>query len=80
MVLTNFVPSVGTHDFLCFSLPCLLVCFAIVGPARVWLARQDIPGLAMSRSFGDEVAQTVGVISDPDVRAPICFRFSTEKL
>lgn len=39
-----------------------------LGPARVWLARQDIPGLAMSRSFGDEVAQTVGVISDPDVK------------
>jgi len=39
-----------------------------LGPPRVWLARQDIPGLAMSRSFGDEVAQTVGVISDPEVK------------
>eukprot|EP00456_Euglypha_rotunda_P031252 TRINITY_DN24342_c0_g1_i3.p1 TRINITY_DN24342_c0_g1~~TRINITY_DN24342_c0_g1_i3.p1 ORF type:complete len:248 (-),score=48.79 TRINITY_DN24342_c0_g1_i3:117-860(-) len=35
------------------------------GPNRVWLADADIPGLAMSRSLGDEVAQTVGVISDP---------------
>jgi len=35
------------------------------GPNRVWLADADIPGLAMSRSIGDEVAQTVGVISDP---------------
>lgn len=39
-----------------------------LGPARVWLARQDIPGLAMSRSFGDEVAQMVGVISVPVVK------------
>jgi len=35
------------------------------GPNRVWLADADIPGLAMSRSIGDEVAQTVGVISEP---------------
>ena len=23
-----------------------------IGPARVWLAHQDVPGLAMTRSFG----------------------------
>eukprot|EP01083_Nonionella_stella_P215772 776277_1 len=39
-----------------------------IGPHRVWLGRQDIPGLAMSRSFGDEVARTVGVISKPIVK------------
>jgi len=32
-----------------------------VGPARVWLKNQNIPGLAMSRSIGDIVAHSVGV-------------------
>jgi serine/threonine protein phosphatase PrpC len=26
------------------------------GPHRVWLKEQDLPGLAMSRSFGDQIA------------------------
>jgi len=34
---------------------------------RVWLAQLDTPGLAMSRSIGDEVSQTVGVTSDPEI-------------
>ena len=38
-----------------------------VGPARVWLKDQNIPGLAMSRSFGDETAHLVGVISEPEI-------------
>jgi len=38
-----------------------------LGPMRVWLQDADHPGLAMSRSIGDEVAQTVGVISEPVV-------------
>lgn len=37
------------------------------GPPRVWLAEVDVPGLAMSRSIGDEVSQTVGVIHVPEV-------------
>lgn len=37
------------------------------GPMRVWLAEVDVPGLAMSRSIGDEVSQTVGVISVPEI-------------
>lgn len=37
------------------------------GSFRVWLQDVDMPGLAMSRSFGDAVAKTVGVTSDPDV-------------
>ncbi len=37
------------------------------GPARVWLKNEDIPGLAMSRSFGDEVAASVGTISEPEI-------------
>ncbi|RQM24222.1 hypothetical protein B5M09_003495 [Aphanomyces astaci] len=35
------------------------------GVPRVWLQDVDMPGLAMSRSFGDSVATSVGVISDP---------------
>ena len=38
-----------------------------MGPARVWLRNQELPGLAMSRSFGDSVAATVGVISEPEI-------------
>jgi serine/threonine protein phosphatase PrpC len=36
-----------------------------LGPARVWLKDEDIPGLAMSRSFGDLIACSIGVICDP---------------
>ena len=36
------------------------------GSQRVWLNDEDLPGLAMSRSLGDEVAQRIGVISTPD--------------
>ena len=38
-----------------------------VGPERVWLKEDDIPGLAMSRSFGDQIAHTVGVIAEPEL-------------
>ena len=41
-------------------------CFK-TGPARVWLANQNIPGLAMSRSLCDEVAKQAGVISEPEI-------------
>ena len=34
-----------------------------LGPARVWHLHEDIPGLAMSRSFGDQAASEVGVNS-----------------
>ena len=37
------------------------------GPARVWLKHMDIPGLAMSRSLGDTVAHSAGVISEAEV-------------
>jgi len=36
------------------------------GPPRVWLGHMDIPGLAMSRSLGDVVAHSAGVISEPE--------------
>lgn len=39
-----------------------------IGPERVWIQEEDIPGLAMTRSFGDRVAATVGVISEPEIK------------
>jgi len=36
-------------------------------PYRVWLKHQDIPGLAMARSFGDLVVKKLGVIAEPVV-------------
>lgn len=38
-----------------------------VGPARVWLKHENIPGLAMSRSIGDKVAGQVGVLWEPEI-------------
>jgi serine/threonine protein phosphatase PrpC len=38
-----------------------------MGPQRVWLADRDVPGLAMTRSFGDMVATSVGVVSTPEI-------------
>jgi len=38
------------------------------GPYRVWLRDVDVPGLAMSRSIGDQVSHSVGVISDPVIQ------------
>lgn len=39
-----------------------------IGPMRVWMKHEDIPGLAMSRSLGDAVAESLGVISTPDLK------------
>ena len=39
-----------------------------LGPDRVWQVDDELPGLAMSRSFGDKVAKKVGVISEPEVK------------
>ena len=47
--------------------PCKGPMGEFIGPHRVWLKNQDMPGLAMSRSFGDDVAASVGVISEPEV-------------
>lgn len=38
-----------------------------IGPERVWVMGEDVPGLAMSRAFGDDVAQSVGVIALPEI-------------
>ena len=39
-----------------------------VGPQRVWIKEDDVPGLAMTRSFGDRMAASVGVISEPEIK------------
>lgn len=39
----------------------------IVGPSRVWLKNENLPGLAMSRSLGDKIASQVGVVCEPEV-------------
>ena len=39
-----------------------------LGPDRVWLKTDDLPGLAMTRSFGDTIAHMVGVISEPEIK------------
>ena len=39
-----------------------------VGPERVWIKEEEVPGLAMTRSFGDRVAATVGVMSEPEIK------------
>ena len=38
-----------------------------VGP-QVWIKEEEVPGLAMARSFGDRVAATVGVMSEPEIK------------
>ena len=37
------------------------------GPLRVWVKGSDGPGLAMTRSFGDAIGASVGVVSVPEV-------------
>ena len=37
------------------------------GPKRVWLKHKQVPGLAMTRSFGDLVAKSVGVTQEPEI-------------
>ena len=39
-----------------------------IGPMRVWLKNEDIPGLAMTRSFGDSMACRVGVNAIPEIK------------
>ena len=38
-----------------------------VGPLRVWLQHENVPGLAMSRSFGDSTACQAGVHAIPEI-------------
>jgi serine/threonine protein phosphatase PrpC len=38
------------------------------GPLRVWLKYEETPGLAMTRSFGDELAHKIGVTVEPEIK------------
>jgi len=35
------------------------------GSDRVWLPNLDVPGLSVTRAFGDQLVANIGVISDP---------------
>lgn len=39
-----------------------------LGPFRVWIKYKSIPGLTLTRSIGDFIAESVGVISIPEIR------------
>ena len=39
-----------------------------IGPERVWLKNKEEPGLAMTRSIGDKVAHSIGVIDEPEYK------------
>lgn len=38
------------------------------GPMRIYFKKGNIPGLAMSRSFGDQIASRIGLICEPEVQ------------
>ena len=37
------------------------------GPQKIFLKNSEIPGLTISRSFGDSIAHNIGVISEPEI-------------
>ena len=39
-----------------------------IGPIRVWVKGKKYPGIAMSRSIGDSVANEIGVFSLPEIK------------
>ena len=39
-----------------------------IGPDRVWVKNKEEPGLAMTRSLGDKIAHTIGVIDEPEFK------------
>ena len=39
----------------------------MVGPLRVWKKNENVPGLGMSRSFGDKIGFQCGVIAKPEI-------------
>lgn len=40
---------------------------SFIGPLRVYMRDKEMPGLAMTRSFGDYFASTAGTISEPEI-------------
>ena len=47
--------------------PCIDENGDYIGPNRVWLKDENLPGLAMSRSLGDLVGASVGVSWEPGI-------------
>ena len=45
-----------------------------IGPERVYLKNKPTPGLAMTRSFGDKYAHSVGVINTPGTSSQLIYR------
>lgn len=39
-----------------------------IGPLRVWKKYENTPGLMMTRSFGDRIGHTIGLISIPEIK------------
>lgn len=39
-----------------------------VGPLRVWNKTVDLPGLAMTRCFGDKAGIPAGIICEPEIK------------
>ena len=37
------------------------------GPFRIWMKGCDYPGIAMSRSIGDKISHSIGVINEPEI-------------
>ena len=42
-----------------------------IGPLRVYMKDKDMPGLAMTRSFGDNFASIAGTICEPEIKEHI---------
>lgn len=38
-----------------------------VGPDRVWISGERLPGLAMTRSMGDSIGNCAGIIAEPEI-------------
>lgn len=45
--------------------------FGFQGPMRVWKRRQQVGGLALSRSIGDTALTSAGVVSDPEITVQV---------
>lgn len=50
------------------------------GPFRVFLRDRWIPGLAVSRAFGDHIAKGAGIISSPDITSLSLKSYASEKV
>jgi len=38
-----------------------------IGPLRVWLQNENLPGLSVTRSFGDMIGKKVGITAEPHI-------------